>query len=72
MCLYGAMGRRSLEAETLNIMPHTPPMTTNAKPVFVFHAFGAGHHPPVGVQVYIFIEKVQQKCQVAQTEENMM
>lgn len=49
MCLYGAIGRRSLEALIWKTIEEARKIQTPAIPEFVFHAFGVAHQPPLGV-----------------------
>ena len=53
ICLYGAMGRRSFSALTLNNNADATHIPMAQTTVFLFHATGVGHHPPAGDHTYM-------------------
>jgi len=62
MCLYGGMGRRSLEADTRKIAAEISAMAPKAMPVFRFQFGGfVFHQPPDGVQTCL-----EQECEVGE------
>jgi len=55
MCLYGAIGRRSLSELMEKMAAQTQKTPTCAMAVLRFHAAGVAHQPPYGVQTCMFV-----------------